>query len=637
MPGIYKLFTAIVALIGNVSLVSTGEMNPIFSIIGSGLLYGYYRSLRGYPQLPKWAVGSLSLTTFIIFLLNLYINKDVFISVAQMTLIFQTIKSFDIKEPWDPLQVFFVSLLQLLMASELTNSIYFGIIFILFVVFIVISILLGHFVAEGQRIFRPFIIPIASITVLTIMLTTVFFVSIPRFRGGLWGKSLSRGIKTTGFSDKVELGSFGNIKLDETVVMRMIIRPDIAGPHYLRGVTFDYFDGNTWYDTLKDIKGLFKNPNDFNEEIPEGIKVYSAEIYLEPIDSDVIFTFKRPLKIESEGFLLRSDSAGSFYMKQKISKRFSYRLLSIDDYYYDNEYLKSYLKTTGDIERIKRLASDITSNTRDSQDKAEAIEKYLLKNYKYSLSVGKRTDGISPIEDFLFYSKKGYCEHFATAMVLMLRSIEIPARLVTGFLSGERNDFGDYYLIRQSDAHSWVEAFINGRWLVFDPTPPVAPSHRSGFMLFLDMIKLKWSRYVVGFSRYDQVHMAYYIFNQKRFIPRIPASLLLTALVLAIAIAILILIVRNLNIKLPSRVRYKGVSVEYMRFVKMLLRHGAKLYPSSSTEEVMNEAIRIEGFNKDEVMRFINAYRFLRFSGDTDEKILREFYQIARRLRRGLF
>lgn len=92
MPGIYKLFTAVVALIGNISLISTGELDPVFSIIGTGLFWGYYRALRRYPSLPKWAVGTLTLTTFIVFLINLYINRDVFISVAQMTLIFQTIK-----------------------------------------------------------------------------------------------------------------------------------------------------------------------------------------------------------------------------------------------------------------------------------------------------------------------------------------------------------------------------------------------------------------------------------------------------------------------------------------------------------------------------------------------------------------
>ncbi|NIP40597.1 MAG: hypothetical protein GTN39_03685, partial [Candidatus Aenigmarchaeota archaeon] len=168
MPGIYKLFTAIVAVIGNVSLIATGEMNPAFSLMGTGLFWGYYRSMKGYPALSKWVLGGLSLTTFLVFLINFYVTEDVFIAVAQMTLIFQSLKSFDIKEPWDPLQVFFVSLLQLLIASELTNSISFGIIFLVFLVFIVVSILLGHFVREGQMVFRPYMKPVSMITLFTL-------------------------------------------------------------------------------------------------------------------------------------------------------------------------------------------------------------------------------------------------------------------------------------------------------------------------------------------------------------------------------------------------------------------------------------------------------------------------------------
>jgi transglutaminase-like putative cysteine protease len=634
MPGIYKLFTAIVAIIGSVSLVSTGEINPGFSIIGSILLYGYYRSLRGYRQLPREAVGALSFTTFIVFLVNFYINKDVFISVAQMTLIFQAIKSFDIKEPWDPLQVFFMSLLQLLMASELTNSIYFGIIFVLFVIFIVISILVGHFVIEGQRDFGPFLRPMAFITIVTLVLTAMFFVTIPRLRSGFWGGSLSRGIKTTGFSEKVDFGSFGRVKQDETIVMRMVVRPDKGGPYYLRGMTFDYFDGMAWYDTHKDSVRVYKTPDEFHTDVPLNAERYEAEVYLEPLDSEVIFTFKRPYRMESEGFFLREDNAGALYMRQKVSKRFFYKLFSVDGFYADKEYLASYLQIPPDIEGIKRLAEEVTAGAKTLTAKAEAIRGFLLKNYEYSLFTREPPEGVTPLEDFLFYTKRGYCEHFATAMVLMLRSIGIPARLVTGFLTGEKNEMGDYYLIRQSDAHSWVEAFIDGRWLIFDPTPPVFVPHKRGLLLFVDVIKMKWSRYVVGFSSYDQVRMATYVFNYPVIRLGMFRSLLSWIILIIITLIIISILIGGLRMRPFPYVRYRGVSAEYMRFVKRVRRNGGRLSPASDTEEVLTEAIRTGRFDRDAVRRFIEAYRFLRFSGRQDEAMLREFYEQARRLRR---
>ncbi|MBI5674351.1 MAG: DUF3488 domain-containing protein [Nitrospirae bacterium] len=634
MPGTYNLFTALVALIGNVSLMSTGEMDPVFSIIGTGLFWGYYRTLRRYPSLPKWAIGTLTSTTFIIFLINLYINRDLFISVAQMTLIFQTIKSFDIKDPWDPLQVFFMSLLQLLMASELTNTIYFGIVFVVFVIFFVISIVFGHFVKEGQGAFRLYQKPIVFITIVTIILTIAFFVSLPRFRSSLWGQSFSKGIKTSGFSDKVDFGSFEELKLDETVVMRILITPQVRGPHYLRGMTFDYFDTVAWYDTLKQSRKIFRTADDFNVDVPPGAKKYEAEIYLEPIDTDVIFTFKRPYKIEAQGFFMRSDNAGSFYMKQKASKRFFYKLYSIDSYYDDNVAMDSYLQFPDDTPSVKKMAEDISAKSDGNLKKAEKIKEYLVSNYRYSLSAGNPPEGSNAIEYFLLKSKKGYCEHFATAMVLMLRSINIPARLVTGFLSSQRNDIGNYYIVRQSDSHSWVETFIDGRWITFDPTPQADISRKSTLLLFLDMMRLNWNRYVVGFSSYDQKKAANYLLGFSKIkikLPEIPYA----RIFLVVIVIFILFIAYKTRKKGYVHLKYAAVSAEYIGLRKMISRYGGKITPSSTTDDVFKEAVKVERFDTEEIKRFIDYYRLLRFSGRSDKDLLRDFLQSAKALKKA--
>ncbi|TNF56399.1 DUF3488 domain-containing protein, partial [bacterium] len=585
MPGIYKLFTAIVALIGNIGLIATGEVSLVFSLIGTGLLWGYYRSLKGYPSLPKGVIGGLTFTTFIVFLVNFYMTGDIFIAVAHMTLIFQTLKSFDIKEPWDPLQVFFVSLLQLLMASELTLSISFGIIFLVFLIFIVVSILLGHFVKEGQVVFKPYLKPIAFITLLTLILTIVFFVTIPRFRSGLWGKSFLKGIKTAGFSEKVDFGSFGEVKLDETVIMRVVMEPEPEGPLYMRGMTFDHFDGVSWLDTTKDMRRVYMRPDDFVRDISEEDKKFEAAVYLEPIDSDVIFTIKKPYRIDSPGYYMRRDSAWSFYMKQKASKRFSYRMFSIDDYYRDNVYLDSYLQFPGEMQSIRDLAGNVTSDASGALEKAKLIRNHLINNYQYSLVSEQPVDGSGAVEHFLFTSRRGYCEHFATAMTLMARAEGIPARLVTGFLRGSKNTFGDYYLIRQSDAHSWVEVYIDGKWMTFDPTPPVADSKKISLLLLLDMVNMNWNRYVVGFSSYDQRRMTSYFLGYRRVVGTVPG--LSSFLIIPAGIILLFLFLLYLKKKRGlSYIRSRGISAEYVQFMKRVSRYGGKITPASSTGEV---------------------------------------------------
>lgn len=109
----------------------------------------------------------------------------------------------------------------------------------------------------------------------------------------------------------------------------------------------------------------------------------------------------------------------------------------------------------------------------DRRSRANAIEARLLADYRYSFEFD-RTDGVDPIADFLTTHKSGHCEYFASAMVLLLRAGGVPARLAAGYRVSERSPFGDYAIVRERDAHAWVEAWIDDRWETFDPTPPGA-------------------------------------------------------------------------------------------------------------------------------------------------------------------
>src|SRR5690606_4697902 len=123
--------------------------------------------------------------------------------------------------------------------------------------------------------------------------------------------------------------------------------------------------------------------------------------------------------------------------------------------------------------RIRELAESVAGKHRESPRlAARTLETALRTGYQYHL---ESTSGAAadPLYDFLFVSKRGHCEFYSTAMVVMLRALGVPARNVTGFVGGTFNRFGDFYAVRQGDAHSWVEAYLPGRgWTRFDPTPP---------------------------------------------------------------------------------------------------------------------------------------------------------------------
>jgi hypothetical protein len=161
--------------------------------------------------------------------------------------------------------------------------------------------------------------------------------------------------------------------------------------------------------------------------------------------------------------------------------------------------------------RIPELARRITAQADNSYDKALVMESYLRRNFGYTLNLAGKP-GADPLAQFLFVTKAGHCEYFASAMAVMLRTLGIPSREVNGFLPGEFNDVAGDYIVRASDAHSWVEAYFPGSgWITFDPTPsanPAAPGLFSRLNLYLDWMQLSWNEWVVNYDFAHQLQLA---------------------------------------------------------------------------------------------------------------------------------
>ncbi|MBI4820850.1 MAG: transglutaminase domain-containing protein [Deltaproteobacteria bacterium] len=119
---------------------------------------------------------------------------------------------------------------------------------------------------------------------------------------------------------------------------------------------------------------------------------------------------------------------------------------------------------------LEGVAARMAGTASSALELAGAIERGLSDGFEYSLDF-QRTDGVDPVIDFLTKHREGHCEYFATAMVLLLRTRGVPARMVGGFLVTEQSPLGGYFLVRDSNAHAWVEAFIEGSWRTLDPTP----------------------------------------------------------------------------------------------------------------------------------------------------------------------
>ena len=178
--------------------------------------------------------------------------------------------------------------------------------------------------------------------------------------------------------------------------------------------------------------------------------------------------------------------------------------------------------------RVGSLAVLVVARARAQSpyEAARAIEAHLNRNayegdYRYSLEM--RAKGPDPLSDFLFNVRAGHCEYFATAMAVMLRTLRIPARVVNGFQTGEYNAAADAYVVRQADAHSWVEVYFSeaDAWVAFDPTPADGrPAGTSGqgvlgaFHRYADALELFWIQHVVAYDRQGQRALARTISSQ---------------------------------------------------------------------------------------------------------------------------
>jgi hypothetical protein len=260
---------------------------------------------------------------------------------------------------------------------------------------------------------------------------------------------------------------------------------------YLRGVALDTFSNNTWSKSKRfSSEPYVRGDRDVIQfDFATGRDTLIAQtIYLEPLDSPVLFGMPRVVAVQGNFPVLNRDGYGAITF-QRSDDRVSYKVFSDvsqpsrDILRTDNGAYRTddsnYLQLPPDLDgRLSAMAASVIANKSNRYDKAVAIERFLQSSFGYTLE--QKAGGDQPLSDFLFNVKEGHCEYFATAMAVMLRTQGIAARVVNGFSGGEYNDTADVTIVRQRNAHAWVEVYFprESAWVTFDPTPFAASRRR---------------------------------------------------------------------------------------------------------------------------------------------------------------
>jgi len=568
----FRTSLSLLMLTSTVTLVSTGKLDVITSFAAPLIvLYKGFRWWHGRPAelshraatwcviayLAFFPVDALFLSRFSV---GNSSNPPLFAALlaAVHFLIFVSIvRLYSAVTDRDALFLSMLSFSGILAAAVLTVDTTFLILFFIFLLFGVstfvgmelrrgalgaVSPVLHMHTERDRRLNRALSLSAFSVATGSIVLGGVLFFFFPRFSAGYLGRASFSPSLMSGFTGNVELGQIGEIKKNSAVVMRVQTGKPIAYNRLRwRGIALTTFDGWRWSTVDRGAQKLYTgdggwiytaNPPEKRDSPNPGM-IYT--VYLEPIATDAIFV---PGKVISLKGNFNGENSNSF---NAIRRTYIFRdstdtlLKPFHDYSatryagfsllpplnaaklraaltdYSPDIIETYLQLPPLDPRIPELAKEITKNARTPFDKALAIESYLHNRFTYTLNLAGKP-GDDPLAHFLFETRAGHCEYFASAMTIMLRTLGVPSREVNGFLPGEYNDLGGDYIVRASDAHSWVEVYFPGNeWQVFDPTP-ASPENETGILTrlgqYADWMEITWSEWVIGYDFAHQVALA---------------------------------------------------------------------------------------------------------------------------------
>lgn len=434
-------------------------------------MWGYHLASL-YYSLPRPGLKVRTLAGPLLFIVAFASNEGLTVeSFISLLALMIALKLFELRSGRDGVVAVILSYFIIVSGMFFNNSIG-ATLYIIFTIFYNTAVLIHiQFAAIGlSRCLRLTLL--LTLRALPFMLLLFFF--FPRIQIGLWKRPPMISV-TSGFSEEISLGSVARLAQSDKVAFRVNFQENTQLPMeqlYWRGIVLWQLDGNTWK------RGVRTNqmPKFFARE---GQKI-KYNVTLEPHNENWLFALDLPVAVAAPMTWMRADY--SLYRWRKVNNRLSYTVTSnsgAQPRLHKNLLQNALQLPLDDNRRARSLAHAWKT---ESQTKEEivnrALDYFQTNAFMYTIEPGARYDNnsLNQVDNFLFSERKGFCEHFAASFAYLMRAAGVPARLVGGYLGGQKNPYGDYWIIRQSDAHVWVEVLLDGEiWQRVDPTSVVAP------------------------------------------------------------------------------------------------------------------------------------------------------------------
>lgn len=498
------LLVHLAALIGILSLWNVAESLYFFIFLFTYLL-GIYMDFKSFYPVRRIFLNLFGLLLSFYFLSFLSL-EDLLRPFAHVVLLLLSIKSLEEKKPRDLYQILLLGLFALSISTAYNLSLSFLLVFLLYSFLGLTSLVFVNLYRKvgekgiGWVSYRAFVLVSFLFFLFVLLLSPAFFFFLPRSQTPLFDLFGRGGGLKTGLADSVSLGKVGQIQEDNTVAFRVYgLPPDLKEP-YWRAVVFDRYEKGTW---LKE--------REINLPQPGGVGEYVYTLVIEPSFDNIIPALDYPynlLKVEGINAGASITQGNNLRLDREINRTIRVRLSSSKEMYIKGN-PEDYLYVPKDISPgIKRLAMELERGASDDMEKVKRVIKHFSKGYSYTLKLEKYEG--DPLDYFLFVSKRGNCEYYASATALLLRLMGIPARVVGGYKGALWNNYGGYHIVTNSMAHVWVEAYLKGEWVRVDTTPPYIPpavKRISTLALIRDYIVSFWYSNVVGYSSEKQIRL----------------------------------------------------------------------------------------------------------------------------------
>jgi transglutaminase-like putative cysteine protease len=468
-------------------------------------------------------------------------------------------------------------------------------VFMLFVMWMITATMIGFQFRTRQPGYRQQLRSAAVMLLQATPLMLVLFLLFPRVQGPLWGMPQDTYSGVTGLSEEMSPGSVSNLLTSDAVAFRVNFESaDMPATQqlYWRGPVMWDFDGQTW-SASRIPYGLPRTYEPLDRAIEYTVTV-------EPHGKRWLFALDLPGRTPP-----RSMMTGDFQMlfQTAVTNRLRYDMISNLKYRdaadlarYDRQ--RALRLPPGANPRTRELATEMRARAPDERAYLNAVLG-MFRNQNYSYTTTPPLLGTNPVDEFLFTTLAGYCEHYASAFAVLMRAGGVPARIVTGYQGGEINTVGNYMIVRQADAHAWVEVWLAGEgWTRVDPTAAVSPARVQsgavaavpqgealplllrGDMRWLHRARLTWDLLA---NSWNQAVLGYTLDSQRQLMRRIGIDdatwqsmlMVMFAVTGVITLALALVTLRKLRALRPD-----PAVAAYARFCERLARRGLSRHPS---------------------------------------------------------